>query len=96
MLEPVKLNQLPSKDEALEVVESLRRDVESGKIVAFHAVGIAADDMLYRYQGMSRPVTYLRIVGALEFAKAGLWWMTINSELDISQAYKTSRTENYT
>lgn len=60
----VPFNQ-PTLEDALCVVESLRKDIESGKVVAFAVVAIEQDDTALVYTGSTRPVTRLRMMGAI-------------------------------
>lgn len=65
----LQFNKAQNLEEALKILDTLRADLESGKIVCFTGVGIARDDCIYRYQASALPVSYLRIVGALDFHK---------------------------
>ena len=61
----VTLNANPTMQEALEAVELLRKDVESGKVGAFFAIGVTAEDGVMGYTGSSRPHSRLRMQGAI-------------------------------
>lgn len=62
---PVKIDRDPSREDALEAAKSLVVALEKGEIVAFAAVGIEADDCTRMWSGSSRPVTRLRLMGAM-------------------------------
>lgn len=70
LVELPKRDPTPTKEHALEAVESLRKKVESGEVVAFIAVGIFDDDTIEGFCGSSKPVTRLRLHGAV----AALEW----------------------
>ena len=53
------------KTAALEVLDTLRKAVEDGEIVAFCAVGIEPDDCTRMWSSSVKPVTRLRMIGAL-------------------------------
>ena len=61
----VRLNPTPNMGDAMEVLESLKRDVESGKIVAFFAAAVGTEDDTYAYVSSVKPVTQLRLMGAM-------------------------------
>lgn len=50
---------------ALEVLDRLREQVLSGQVVAFAGVAIEPDDVTTRWQFTTRPVTKLRMLGAI-------------------------------
>jgi len=54
-----------STDEALAVIDDLRAKVESGQVIAFAAVGIEPGDETMTWQATTRPVTRLRVMGAM-------------------------------
>ena len=56
--------QNSTKEEALECLDSLREQLESGKIIAFAAVGIEPDDVTCYWQATTRKITRLRLIGA--------------------------------
>lgn len=62
------LNSQPTLPDALGIIDTLRNDLESGKLVAFYAVGISRDDQTYGYCGTSRYFSRLRMEGALSNA----------------------------
>lgn len=67
-MSPIKIAHIeknPTREQALEAAKSLVTALESGEIVAFGAVGIEADDCTRMWSGSSRPVTRLRMMGAL-------------------------------
>lgn len=55
----------PKLTDAYEVLDQLRKDMESGKVVAFCAAAIGADDVAYAYASATRPVTRLRMQGGI-------------------------------
>lgn len=50
---------------ALEVLAKLREEIEAGRVVAFCAVAIEPGDETTRWQASTRPVTKLRMLGAV-------------------------------
>jgi hypothetical protein len=50
---------------ALEVLDVLREQIVSGQVIAFVAVAIEPDDVTTRFQATTRPVTKLRMLGAV-------------------------------
>lgn len=64
----VEFNTNPSLQDALSALDELRKDIESGKIVAFAAAGVGQDDATFWYCGSSRPVSRLRLTGAMSNA----------------------------
>lgn len=64
----VEFNANPSLEDALSALDSLREDLKSGRIIAFAASGITADDENLWYSGSSRPVTRLRLIGSMSNA----------------------------
>jgi hypothetical protein len=61
----VTLNRAPSIADALSAVDALRADLESGKAIAFVGVAITPDDTCMAYCGSVRPVSRLRMQGAI-------------------------------
>ena len=67
----IKIVELPpkryDKEGLLSVIDTLRAEVASGKIVGFGGVGIAADDETYLYTGCvkGQGVSRLKMYGAL-------------------------------
>lgn len=59
--------QLPpdTKEEAIQVIDGLRQAVEAGEIIAFAAVGIEPDDCTRMWSSSVKPVTRLRMMGAM-------------------------------
>lgn len=53
------------KKDLLDVIDALRADVESGKVLAFSCVGFDAEDTCRTYQATSIGTTNLRMQGAL-------------------------------
>lgn len=64
-MKAVELNQTPTREHALQAVDGLRGKIERGEIVAFVAVGIMNDDTIEGFVGSSRPVSRLRLHGAI-------------------------------
>ena len=52
-------------DTLLETLDLIRSDIESGDAVAFAGVTISPEDELTAWIGMSKPVSKLRITGAI-------------------------------
>ncbi|WP_026641121.1 hypothetical protein [Bordetella petrii] len=63
----LKVVALPvgDKSAALEVVESLRRAVESGQIKAFACAGIEPDHCTRMWSSCTLPTTRLEMIGAI-------------------------------
>lgn len=61
----IPLNNAPTKQDALDVVESLKQAIESGQLVAFAAVGIEENDNTSIWSSSTRPVSRLRMIGAM-------------------------------
>lgn len=61
----VKLNPAPTKDDALAVIDALRRDVDEGKVVAFFVAGVSPADETIVYASSVKPVSRLRLQGAM-------------------------------
>lgn len=60
--------------ESLAVLDSLREDVASGKIVCFAAVGISRDDGTTMWlANVGKAKTNLQLVGAIENLKLHFW-----------------------
>lgn len=51
--------------QALEILDELRAKVESGEVIAFAAVGIEPDDVTSSWTATTRPVSRLRMIGAI-------------------------------
>lgn len=64
----VDFNANPSLEDALSALDGLRKDLESGRIVAFATAGVGQDDACFWYCGSSRPVSRLRLIGAMSNA----------------------------
>lgn len=56
--------------EALATLDSLRESIVKGEVIAFHAVGIEPDDATRAWFATTRPVSSLRMLGALYVALA--------------------------
>ena len=54
-----------TKDVALGVIDTLRKDIEEGRIIGFHCTALEADDTVVVYTSTTRPITRLRMIGAL-------------------------------
>lgn len=52
-------------EDALQVLSSLKEMIEKGEIVAFACVGIEPDDVTRTWMASTRPVTNLRMIGAV-------------------------------
>ncbi len=61
----VHLNRAPSMADALAAVDELRRAIADGMIVSFVAAGVTDRDETYGYCGAVKPVSRLRMQGAL-------------------------------
>lgn len=64
----MKLLTLPAqtnKKDALEVLESLKKAIEDGEIIAFGCVGISEDDNTSLWSSSVKPVSRLRMIGAM-------------------------------
>jgi hypothetical protein len=69
--EGMKLLNIPPQlklDDALEVIEILKQDISSGKVIGFFAVGIDSEDSSYGYAGTTKRVSRLRLIGAMTSA----------------------------
>jgi len=64
----VRLNPTPNMNDAMEVLASLKSDLESGKVIAFFAAAVGAEDDTYAYVSSVKPVTQLRLIGAMSHA----------------------------
>jgi hypothetical protein len=64
----VEFNANPSLEEALSALDGLRKDVESGKVVAFAVAAVSPEDATLWYCGSARPVSRLRLIGAMSNA----------------------------
>lgn len=72
-LKVVNIHGLPTKQAALDVVDSIRRDIETGEIVGFACVAVEPGDETRVYIGTSRPVTRLRMMGMLSQLDKWFW-----------------------
>lgn len=61
----VKLNTNPTMQDALGVLDTLRKEVESGQVVAFFVAGVGPNDEAIAYTSAVRNVTRLRLQGAM-------------------------------
>lgn len=64
----INLCQTPTMQDALDTIDQLRKEVESGKLVSFFAAGVGDDDSSYAFIGSSRAVSRLRMIGAMTIA----------------------------
>lgn len=53
------------KQQLLDVIDSLREAVASGRVVAFAAVAIEPDNTTAQWSGCTHGVTNLRLIGAV-------------------------------
>lgn len=67
-------NQKPSMESAAETLRVLENHVLDGLIIAFAIVGIGPDDNTKFYTDSVRPVSNLRMIGALHHALWNLEW----------------------
>lgn len=61
----IPLNQNPTLSDSLATLDKLREDVAAGRIIAFAAVGIDQEDRALAYVGSSKPVSKLKLQGAV-------------------------------
>lgn len=65
----MQLISLPTRKQdvgdALSVLAQLKADIESGKVVAFVAAGVAPDDAAYAYASSTETVSRLRMLGSI-------------------------------
>lgn len=73
----VKLNPTPTMDEALAVIDALRRNVEEGQVVAFFVAGVSPTDETIVYASAVKPVSRLRLQGAMGQALHDMHFGTI-------------------
>lgn len=59
--------------EALDVIDALRKKVESGEICAFAAVGIDRNDGTTAWMASTMTVSKLRMVGAIQHLFLTFW-----------------------
>lgn len=59
----VKVNPNPTLQDALDVIDALRKDVVDGKVIGFFVAGLDAEDATIAYMATVRPVTRLRLQG---------------------------------
>jgi hypothetical protein len=63
-----------SAEEAIEVLDQLRSDLESGKVMCFCAVGISKDDATTMWlANVGRSKTNLQLMGALANLMLHFW-----------------------
>jgi hypothetical protein len=74
-IRPISLPE--SKEDALAVIDSLRKAVEEGQIVAFAAVGIEPDDCTRMWCASVKKTTRLKMAGAITTL---LWHHQLDSE----------------
>lgn len=55
----------PTPDDLLATIDLIRSAIEAGEVVAFAGVTIAPDDEITAWTGETRPVTKLRVLGAI-------------------------------
>lgn len=61
----VSIDSQPTLADSMEVIRQLTEDVENGKIIAFVVSALSDDDTVYVYEGASKPVSQLRMQGAM-------------------------------
>ncbi len=61
----IKTGATYTTETALEILDELRAKIESGEIIAFAAVGIEPDDITFSWTASTRPVSRLRMIGAI-------------------------------
>lgn len=54
-----------SKEDALAIIDSLRKAVEEGQIIAFATVGIEPDDCTKMWASTIKKTTRLKMIGAI-------------------------------
>jgi hypothetical protein len=64
-LNVVSFNHRPSLQDALDVIDRLRADVQDGKIVAFFVAALDDSDASIAYCSSTKPVSRLRMSGAM-------------------------------
>jgi len=60
------VDKVVSKEEALAVINALKETVERGEVVAFVAVGVTDTDECLMFASSVKPVTMLRMLGAID------------------------------
>ncbi len=61
----VKLNDKPTLEDALAVVDGLRQDLIDGKVIGFFCAGLDREDATIIYVSTVSPVSRLRMQGAM-------------------------------
>ncbi len=61
----IEFPKMANPEEALQVLDDLRRDIEQGNIKAFVAVGISDDHIMHGYCGSAKYTTRLEMMGAM-------------------------------
>jgi len=64
----VTLKTAPNPNDALDVLEGLKKDILDGKVVAFFAAAVGNDDDTYAYISATKNVTQLKLIGAMSHA----------------------------
>ena len=64
----VPFTNTPSLTEAAEVVSKFEHDLIDGKIVGFFIAAVGPNDETYAYTSATRPVSRLRLGGAMQHA----------------------------
>ena len=54
-----------SLDDPMDIIDRLRADVRSGKVIAFCIAAVTPEDDALAYASSSKPVTRLRMQGAI-------------------------------
>ena len=64
----IEINKQPSLKEAAEVLCQFENDLIDDKIAGFFIAAIGPDDSVYAYIGTTKPVSRLRLGGAMQHA----------------------------
>lgn len=64
----IKLNQQPTLQDALAVLDALRADVVEGKVTGFLVAGVDDQDVTILYVSTTKPISRLRLQGAMSQA----------------------------
>lgn len=63
----VELQSAQDKTAALEVIDKLRADIESGKVAGFYGVSVEHDDTTACWCASTTRVSRLRMMGAVSY-----------------------------
>lgn len=64
----IEFKKANTLDDAAEVIHKFESDVLDGKLVGFFIAAVGPDDDTFAYIGTSRPVSRLRLGGAMQHA----------------------------